>query len=90
MGKCVALIAYAQLIVENAILTGLSVSEVDAIFELLVNDLSALALTLAAFPLCDDTGRKVVKKMIAVPTCAIEGWKALSNRVAVFGNASDG
>jgi acyl-CoA dehydrogenase len=89
MGKCISLIAYAQLIVENAALVQLRSPELNAIFEMLVNDLSTLALALATSPLSQPS-RAPLEKMIVIPQFAGEGWQAITDHVNQFANPSPG
>ena len=67
LGQCMATIAYAQLIAENATRLGLPENVLAQIFHFLVNDLSIAAMTLAALAEVDAEGRKIVQKMIALP-----------------------
>jgi acyl-CoA dehydrogenase len=84
MGKCLSMIAYAQLIAENATIAGLELPEIDAVFELLVNDFSTLGLPLAAFPLCQRS-RALVERIVVAPQYASAGWDSLARRAAAFG-----
>jgi len=84
MGRCAAAIAYAQLVAEHAALTQVPRPMIDSVFELFVNDLSGLALTLAAFRGLDERGRAAARKLIVVPTAATEGWDLWADRLGEF------
>ena len=67
VGRCLASIAYAQLIAEHWLLLDIDRQLIDAIFELQVHDLSTTALTLASHPLLDDRGRAMIGRLIVPP-----------------------
>ncbi|HEY8749825.1 MAG TPA: hypothetical protein VIM11_17715 [Tepidisphaeraceae bacterium] len=75
-------IAYAQLIAENAVITDQPSPIVDAIFELLVTDLSTLALSIASLPLFQGPCRRLIDRLITVPLNAGIGWDEISETVA--------
>lgn len=77
LGQCLATIAYAQLIAENALLLGVPEQIVSAIFHLLVNDLSTSALTLASFPKLPRVSKILVRRMIAVPGASGADWQSV-------------
>ena len=63
IGQCLATIAYAQLIAENAARLDIPRQMTSAIFHLLVNDLSVFALSLASSPRLDAAGRALSKEL---------------------------
>ena len=87
MGRAMSQIAYAQLIAENAVHAQLGATEVDAVFEMLVNDLSNIALSLAAFGLCQPDNA-TLRQMIVIPKSSAEGWRSLAERAFAFGQPS--
>jgi acyl-CoA dehydrogenase len=86
MGQCLATIAYGQLIAENARLAGVPTPMISAIFHLLVGDLSATALTMAALPRLDGMRRLLIRRVVSVPTTTSADWDAVAERV----NRSEG
>jgi hypothetical protein len=67
LGQCIAIIAYGQLIAENASCLGVPENAISAIFHFLVADLSAAALALASLPELPASARSLVRRMIVVP-----------------------
>jgi acyl-CoA dehydrogenase len=67
LGQCIAIIAYGQLIAENATCLGVPENAISAIFHFLVADLSAAALALASLPESRAAAQLVVRRMIVVP-----------------------
>lgn len=86
LGQCMATIAYAQLIAENAILFEAPAPIVSAIFHLLILDLSAAAMALAALPALDSRTRRLARRMIAIPRTSTTDWDAVAARM----NAMEG
>ena len=87
MGKCLAAIAYGQVIIEHCTLLCVETQSINAIFELLVTDLSTLALPLTAHPLLDKIARAAVTRLIVIPrTCAAD-WELVSEKMASVGRA---
>ena len=84
MGKCLAMMAYGQLIAEHAVLLGLPHQAVGAIFELLVTDMSTAALSFASHPLLDEIGRKAIRRLIVVPNIVAADWDWVSGKMAEF------
>ena len=82
LGQCLATIAYAQLIAENAVLLAVPQEMVSVIFNLLVSDLSTSALGLAAYPKLARLGRILVRRMVAVPRSSNPDWDWVSERGA--------
>jgi acyl-CoA dehydrogenase len=67
LGQCTAVIAYGQLVAENAVLFSIAPPMVSAIFHLLVIDLAAAATALAALPGWDAATRAAARRLIAPP-----------------------
>jgi acyl-CoA dehydrogenase len=80
LGQCMATIAYAQLIAENAVIFSVPVPIVSAIFHLLVADLSAAGATLAALPELEKPMRALARQLIAVPRTPASDWDAVLDR----------
>jgi acyl-CoA dehydrogenase len=81
LGQCIATIAYGQLIAENAVCLGVPAEMVSAIFHLLIADLSASALALAALPELDAAGRSLIGRVIAIPRTVGSDWDFVLNCV---------
>ena len=80
IGQCLATIAYAQLIAENAARLDVPPQMVTAIFHLLVSDLSIFALSLASSPRLDRAGRALIERVVAVPKTTDADWDFVSRR----------
>jgi acyl-CoA dehydrogenase len=74
MGQCFATIVFGQLVAENAALLDVPIELTNVIFSLLVGDLSALALQLAAIPKLDDARRERLLKMMECPKTSEADW----------------
>ena len=70
LGQCVAIIAYGQLLAENASRLGVPEEMLSAIFQFLVADLSVAALSLASLPELEMPNRSLVRRMIVIPATA--------------------
>lgn len=81
-GQCMATIAYAQLIAENAMVMGVPAPMISAIFHLLISDLSAAAQILAALPGLDSLSRLLARRVIAIPKTSAADWGFVSAKVA--------
>jgi acyl-CoA dehydrogenase len=82
LGQCIATIAFAQLVAENATLFGIPSPMIAAMFHLLVTDLSASASALAALPDLDRCTRALARRLIAVPRTAESDWDFVAERMA--------
>jgi acyl-CoA dehydrogenase len=80
LGQCLATIAYAQLIAENARLFRLSLPMISAMFHLLVSDLSSAGGTLAALPGLDKPTRSLALGLIAVPKTVNSDWEEVAGQ----------
>jgi acyl-CoA dehydrogenase len=67
LGQCFATIVYGQLIAENAVRLNVPEAMTSSVFAVLVEDLSTLALRLAAIPGISSATRKSLSGMIEVP-----------------------
>ena len=81
LGQCLAIIAYAQLIAENARRLDVPGEIFSVIFHLLVSDFSAAALALASLPQLDDAGRRRVRRMVTVPQTSQAEWDFVAARM---------
>ena len=81
LGQCLATIAYAQLIAENARRLVVAAEMISTIFHLLVSDLSASALALASLPRVDAVSRILIRRLVAVPRTRTEDWDFVSARL---------
>jgi len=80
MGQCFATIAFGQLVAENVSRVEMPREMTAAIFHTLVEDLSALALQLAALTQFDDTARSRILQMVEIPKTSAADWHFVSQR----------
>lgn len=85
VGQCLATVAYAQLIAENAARLNIPPQMISAIFHLLVNDLSVSALSLASSHRLDTATRILIRRLVAVPKTADADWDFVLNRASAWG-----
>jgi acyl-CoA dehydrogenase len=83
LGQCLATIAYAQLIAENAHRLGVEPEMISAIFHLLVADLSTAALALASLPQIGPASRRDLRRMVTIPKTTQAEWGFVSARLDV-------
>jgi 1-acyl-sn-glycerol-3-phosphate acyltransferase len=83
-GHCMATIAYAQLIAENAQRLGVPAPMISAIFHLLVIDLSAAGQELAALPELDMRCRRLARRLVAIPKSIDSDWSFVADRVSAL------
>ena len=81
LGQCLACLAYAQLIAEAATTFQTPPPLVCAMFDLLIADLTAAALTLAALPQLGTRDRLLLRRAIAVPQTTSAEWESVALRV---------
>jgi acyl-CoA dehydrogenase len=81
VGQALAMIVYAQLVAENAVRLKVSPAIVNAIFHLLVADLTTCALNLAALPDPGPINRALVKKMMRIPRTTAVEWEEVAGRL---------
>ena len=82
LGQCLATIAYAQLIAENARLLDVPAELISTIFHLLVIDLGAAALALASPPKLDPASRLHLARMCVVPVTTQADWNFVAARAS--------
>jgi acyl-CoA dehydrogenase len=81
LGQCLATIAYGQLVAESAWRLEAPGQLVSVIFHLLVNDLSALALSLASSPHLNRLERLLLRRAVSVPTTSADDWQFVAERL---------
>jgi acyl-CoA dehydrogenase len=81
VGQCVAAIAYAQLIAEATTIFDTPPPLVSAMFDLLIADLTAAALTLASLPQIGTIDRLLLRRVIAVPHTTAADWELVAQRM---------
>jgi hypothetical protein len=74
LGHCFVTIAYGQLIAENAVRLDLPKAVTSSIFSVLVEDLSTLALRLAAISGISRGLRESISRMIEIPNVNSADW----------------
>jgi acyl-CoA dehydrogenase len=83
LGKCLATIAYGQLIAENAVCFAVPAEVVSTIFHLLVNDLTAVAITIASSGQFEPGAVKaLMRHATCIPKTADADWGFISKRMA--------
>lgn len=88
LGQCLATIAYAQLIAENAALLAVPRQMVSAIFQLLVCDLTTSALNLASFPQVAGLSRILVRRLVVAPGVRDADWDWVSQQSGACSGSS--
>jgi acyl-CoA dehydrogenase len=81
VGQCQACIAYAQLIAEATTTFDTPPPLVSAMFDLLIGDLTAAALTLAALPQLGTIDRLLLRRGVAVPQTTAAEWEFVAQRM---------
>jgi hypothetical protein len=89
LGQCFATIAYGQLIAENAVRLDLPEAITSSIFAVLVEDLSTLALQLAAVPGINGARRESISRMVEVPSLNVEEWDLIGRHFSQYGIVSN-
>jgi acyl-CoA dehydrogenase len=74
VGQCFATIAFGQLVAENLTRLEMQREMTSAIFHGLVEDLSSLALQLAALPHFDEATRDRIRQMLEIPRTRPSDW----------------
>jgi hypothetical protein len=80
IGQCLATIAYAQLIAENAVHLKVPAEMISVIFHLLVNDLSSCALSLASCRGLERASGKVIRRVVSIPGTTDAEWDFVLRR----------
>jgi hypothetical protein len=75
-----AIIAYAQLVAENAAYTGMPLEVVSTIFHLLISDLSSSALALASQSHLTDVSGILFDRAVAIPRTTDAEWNFVLQR----------
>ena len=79
LGKCLATIAYAQLIAENCHLVQLPTATIGLIFQGLIEDLSLEALLLAGMFPVESPARALLQNLVRVPMTTPTEWQAVTD-----------
>jgi acyl-CoA dehydrogenase len=87
-GKCLATIAYAQLIAERCA-CGVDGHLTSMIFGLLISDISHCALEVASSEHLDAAGRLLLRRAVATPRVTAADLAAVSQRMAASGISTD-
>ena len=82
LGKCLATIAYAQLVAENCVAAEIEPAIVSVFFHSLIEDLSAEALKLSALYLPGGAQRDQLRDMVRVPQTDAENVQAVAEFMA--------
>lgn len=90
LGECLAIIAYGQLVAENAAIFDMPSQIVAAMFHLLIDDLSIAALSMASSDFVDAESRILIRRMIAIPRTTAEQWNFVLKRAGVVGTEAAG
>ncbi|MGA2439424.1 MAG: acyl-CoA dehydrogenase family protein [Tepidisphaeraceae bacterium] len=85
IGQCLATIAYAQLIAENAVHFDVPPEMISVIFHLLVNDLSGAALSLACCRGLDRATRRLIRRVVFIPKTTDAEWDFVLQRARAGG-----
>lgn len=75
-----AILAYSQLVAENAAQCAMPPQIVSTIFHLLINDLSSSALALASFGNFGPASQPLIQRMIAIPATTNPDWDFVLQR----------
>jgi acyl-CoA dehydrogenase len=89
-GNCLAIIAYAQLVAENAILLNIPTQIVSAIFHLLVLDLGVCGMTLASSMHPRAVSERLARRVSIVPQTSRDHWEFIAERIATDAGARVG
>jgi len=82
LGECLAIIAYGQLIAENASLQSIPAQIISAIFHLLVLDMNAAALSLTSRADLQSNDRFLIRRIVRLPRTATADWDFVADRIA--------
>ena len=81
LGRCLAAIAFGQLIAESAARLLVPAALVSAIFHSLVIDLSTSALSLASTVRTEPKGRNLLRQMVIVPWTTTADWEFVAEQL---------
>jgi acyl-CoA dehydrogenase len=82
LGKCFAIIAYAQLIVENCLAGKVEASLVAVVFHALIEDLGVEALKLSAMFLPESAPRALLRRIVRIPRTSAADIESVSRLIA--------
>jgi acyl-CoA dehydrogenase len=85
LGECLAAIAYAQLIAENAVHLRIPAEMVSVIFHTLIGDLTTSVLKVASLPGTGAMGRLLLRRAAASPVTGQADWDFVSEQLAPGG-----
>ena len=83
LGRCMATIAYGQLVAENAAHFNMPPELVSAMFHLLISDLSVSTLELASLDHLGKLNRIPIKRVVAIPTTTNADWSFVLQRATM-------
>jgi acyl-CoA dehydrogenase len=81
LGRCQAIIAYAQLIAEHSFLLKVRPELLSTMFHLLVEDLSAAALAIASLSSLDKISRVLILRLVTSPRTNQADWDVASSNM---------
>jgi len=81
LGKCVGVIAYAQLVAEQCVLAGAEPPLVSLLFHQMIEDLSIESARLAALPQIDPSARRILGYVAALPQTSQGDLDDVADRV---------
>jgi acyl-CoA dehydrogenase len=84
LGRCLASIAYGQLICENAKRFAVPPEIISVIFDSLVQDMNASALALASSPRAEGINKSSIEQMVTASKSRIADWDFVAARVVNF------
>jgi alkylation response protein AidB-like acyl-CoA dehydrogenase len=84
LGELFTLVVYGQLVLEQAALTGIDDATVDAIFDVMVRDFSAYAITLHGHPSTSPEQRAWVLENVREPAAGTDLWEAVEALVGAY------
>lgn len=87
LGRCLATIAYAQLVAENAVRLNIHARMIAAMFHALVNDFSVAALALASCSGSDAIRPTLFRRLVSAPRIADGECDFVSKQMAGTGNS---
>lgn len=81
LGKCLSVIAYAQLVAEHCVLAEVPAPIVSVLFHQSVEDLSVEAMRLSALPQTDSVARMLLQRVVATPRTTRFDLDFLADRI---------
>jgi hypothetical protein len=80
LGKCLSIIAYAQLVAEHCVLAEVPASIVSVLFHQSIEDLSVEAMRLSALPQTGIVARLLLARLVVTPRTARADLDFIANR----------